>query len=387
MRFLCGRPAMANLTVCREILFSPASDIIRCSLNDMRENRLTTSCPSCEATLEYGAVTCHNCGQEFCADCFYPLAEEDTVCQRCGAAYALYCPRCDAEVDLSESQCPICDLKFEETEEVIEGRAPGSIIVPDQPREADDEAVACPVCSTIVYLGDGFCRECGTSLCANCGNTVGADDQRCRNCGRELFYDCPICNFELTADSEVCPNCDALFPCYCPYCQAVANLGDSDCTVCGRQLTVIQRKSARIVRSFEVGEIVVRLVACPSCGKVMDPAEEGPVTPCPKCATRLCAICHVVLETGEVGCPRCGPVIQGAKDSELQCPECGGLISGNSDECPHCQQMLCPNCQAAIVLDQVSCTHCGVEFELVCPACDEDVSAEAEMCPSCGALF
>ncbi|MCB9422509.1 MAG: zinc ribbon domain-containing protein [Ardenticatenaceae bacterium] len=55
-----------------------------------------------------------------------------------------------------------------------------------------------------------------------------------------------------------------------------------------------------------------------------------------------------------------------------------------SDECPHCQQLLCPACLAAVSEDDLVCPQCGAEFELVCPVCETAVSPDATVCPVCG---
>lgn len=349
--------------------------------------QLMTNCPGCKATLEDGADFCLNCGQEFCSECFFPLDEGETVCQRCGATFALYCPRCDAEVDALESQCPFCNLRFEDPADVPSGFAVSSMTEQDEPEMSDEATIRCSVCATVLYLDDGFCRECGTASCTNCGHAVSDDDRNCTRCGRQLFFDCPNCGFELTTGSEVCPNCDAFLPSHCPHCKALAQPGDVSCSACGRSLAIERRRSARTVRTIEVGERVVLLVACPTCGKVMDPAADGPVTPCPKCLTRVCAICHLALETYELNCPRCGSIGLSAQDAVPICPNCELAVSKGDQQCPHCQQSICPECQAAIRDDQSACSECGVEFEFICPSCESTVNADAEKCLNCGTLF
>ncbi|MCA9938590.1 MAG: zinc ribbon domain-containing protein, partial [Anaerolineales bacterium] len=66
---------------------------------------------------------------------------------------------------------------------------------------------------------------------------------------------------------------------------------------------------------------------------------------------------------------------------------CRQLINAGMDQCPHCQQLLCPECLAPVSADDLSCPQCGIDFELYCPQCDAVVAADADSCPECGFVF
>jgi RNA polymerase subunit RPABC4/transcription elongation factor Spt4 len=90
-------------------------------------------------------------------------------------------------------------------------------------------------------------------------------------------------------------------------------------------------------------------------------------------------------------CPRCGTadLDETAVRIEIKplCPNCQKVIAKGMEECPHCRQLLCPECLAAVGEEDTVCPACGVEFELFCPECERPISATAERCPSCGLVF
>jgi RNA polymerase subunit RPABC4/transcription elongation factor Spt4 len=51
-----------------------------------------------------------------------------------------------------------------------------------------------------------------------------------------------------------------------------------------------------------VGKKLIRMIACPGCGRHSDPASG----PCSKCGTRVCSGCQLILFADERICPRCG---------------------------------------------------------------------------------
>ncbi len=124
----------------------------------------------------------------------------------------------------------------------------------------------CPQCATPLFLEDGFCAHCGTSFCYSCGQMVSEDDDICPHCHKPLFFDCPLCNFELTAGTDQCPNCEALIPSFCTHCHISLLPGVQACPQCQTNVTVIRRKSARIIHSLMVADQVVQVASCPSCG-------------------------------------------------------------------------------------------------------------------------
>lgn len=354
------------------------------------------TCPTCGATLDADAEFCANCEQEFCPACQAPLAEMATRCQACGAEFDLICPECEEVVPANAATCPQCGFVFAQEAAVAEssvymapvavalGASAPTVSVGNMPGSVQED-VLCPNCEAPVSLMEGFCRECGQMFCTRCNQAVDEDDEICPHCQTALFFDCPICDFELTAGTEICPNCNTLFPNYCANCRQPVQPGDRFCLYCEAQVTLIQRKSARVVHAIRSGERVVQIVACPECGEQFNAG----ISQCPRCSFRLCPNCQIHLEAAEKVCPRCGedPAEVAAVAAGPRCPTCGLPVTVGSDECPHCQQLLCPECLAPVAEDDTFCLQCGSEFELCCPECEAIVAADAGICPQCGFTF
>jgi predicted amidophosphoribosyltransferase len=296
-------------------------------------------------------------------------------CARCDVEFTIYCTACDKEVDPDAVICPHCGEVLEE--EVVDTTTALSTDSVPAPELEEKEAFTgqCPVCETPLFIEDGFCPECGTTLCGRCGQQVDEDDEICPHCQTPLFFECPSCQFELTAGTDICPNCNTLFPAFCSRCHTSLLPGMSECPDCKTAVHTSQRQTARVLHTIMVEKGLVRVVACTDCGTHFNPVDGG----CPTCGYRVCPACQISLEADEKFCPRCGVGVVAAV-----CPACHNPIPSNSDECPHCQQLLCPACQAAVAEDDLVCPQCGAEFELVCPVCETAVSSDAVVCPACG---
>ena len=261
----------------------------------------TINCPTCSDTMPAEAEICPACGQAFCPACLEPIDPNDETCAWCEADLTLMCPGCGRMVRPDAILCSKCGLLLREVD---------STIVPEYTRfrtDATDDGEeaftgTCPTCESPLYLEDGFCHECGQGICGNCGHPVDEDDEVCSECSFQLYFECPLCSFELTTGTEICPNCNALFPAFCPGCGTSLLPEAESCPECRRQVVVKNRASARTIRSFIVGQNLVRMVSCPDCGKNFDPA----VGPCPSCDSIVCGACQLNLENGERYCPRCG---------------------------------------------------------------------------------
>ena len=264
-----------------------------------------TSCPTCSAPLDEQSVTCSNCGQAFCPTCFGPTGAGEPFCSACDEELLVACTGCKREVNRATTFCPECGLAL--------NRA-GPLLVPEYTRirkdmsdQADEPySGRCPNCATELYIEDGFCNECGQSLCTSCGQSVDDGDKSCPACGVKLFFSCPLCDFELMASTEMCPNCNALFPTVCSHCGGTVQASDTECPSCRRPLTIQSRQSARTIRTFLVGGQLIRMVACPGCGRHSNPAKG----PCPNCGIRVCAGCQLILFAEERICPRCGQHVE-----------------------------------------------------------------------------
>ena len=303
------------------------------------------------------------------------------ACATCGAEFGLFCSACEQEVNPEATICPHCGAALS-----------GSNVETDTELQEIDLTLPpnfnghCPDCGTALFLEDGFCNQCGAMFCTSCGKEIGDDDEICPQCGTTLFFNCPLCSFELTAGTDQCPNCDALIPSYCTYCRAPLQADAETCSKCATQVHVSRRKSARIIHSLMVGEKVVQIASCPGCGHQMH-VKDGA---CSSCGYRFCPQCQISLEKDEGFCPRCGPhkaTILPAPQHTRHCPNCGKPLQPFEDECPHCEHLFCPECEAALSDEDIICPQCGTEFEFECPQCEVTVSAKAEICPSCGFDF
>ena len=263
------------------------------------------SCPTCSAPLDEQSVTCLRCGQEFCPSCFEPAEVGAAFCSYCNEELLLACTGCKREVSRAAAFCPECGMALNRV---------GPILVPEYTRirkdmsdEADEPySGTCPNCANELYIEDGFCNECGQSLCTTCGQSVDDGDESCSACGVKLFFFCPLCDFELMAGTGMCPSCNALFPSVCGHCGGEVQASDTKCMSCRRPLTIQPRQSARTIRTFLIGKKLVRMVACPGCGRHSNPA----TGPCPNCDIRVCADCQLILLADEGICPRCGQHVE-----------------------------------------------------------------------------
>jgi predicted amidophosphoribosyltransferase len=348
-----------------------------------------TKCPTCLAPINAEVEGCPTCGQAFCLECYSPVSSQATFCQVCGAAYDLYCPDCNHELGPGEKACTNCGLNLQVKPPFIVFEAKVLESPVSEPENIVEESYSgrCPRCQVSLYVEDGFCSECGQTFCTRCGQATTDEDLSCPGCGLSLYFDCPLCGFELTAETELCPNCNALFPGHCPHCQSKVSAGDLACGQCGLGLTIIQRQSARVVRSIPIGDQVVYLLACPTCGRNFN----STVPDCPHCGARVCSSCQLILQDNEPACPRCGfmhgELVAISIEPVTNCPTCKGEIPSGSTICPHCEQEFCPNCSVPIQADALSCQECGAEFELFCPSCESAISAETKRCPACGLEF
>jgi predicted amidophosphoribosyltransferase len=310
--------------------------------------------------------------------CQAPLDPADTRCDACGTSFNLFCPRCDAELAPDSEFCSACGLAFsEEAEADAEGV---------QAAMVEEDTRTCPSCGELIFLPDGFCRECGQELCPSCGETIAEEDDTCAHCGLTLYFPCPLCDFELMAGTEICPNCQALFPNFCTVCGQPVDLKVAHCEACGAAVSRDPRPGARVVQVVVIEERRTPILACPRCDEHFSPV----VSDCPRCGTRVCPRCQVTLEEQENVCPRCGLAPEATRErppATARCPVCKQEVPAGSDECPHCQQALCPQCLAAIDEDDLICTQCGVEFEYSCPECGKSVGPEQMQCPHCGVAF
>lgn len=301
-------------------------------------------------------------------------------CSACGSEFDFLCPRCDKVVDASEPACPNCGLSFSADDD-----PPASKAWPAATEE-EEEARECPACGEVIYLQDGFCRECGQELCPRCAEAVDEEDAVCPHCGLTLLHSCPLCHFELAVGTEICPNCQALLPNFCVRCGEAVGPTDSRCAQCGAAVEVRKRSGPRLLQTIVVGGKRVPLVACPACSTHFTPFEGR----CPECTYRLCPSCQIGLDDEERVCPRCGLAPQTAAkkaQSTLSCPACRRPVQAGSDVCPHCQQWLCPECLSAVAEEDEVCPNCGAVFEFACPQCGATLEPDTPRCSNCGVTF
>nr|NIP28763.1 zinc-ribbon domain-containing protein [Phycisphaerae bacterium]NIR52200.1 zinc-ribbon domain-containing protein [candidate division KSB1 bacterium]NIV02387.1 zinc-ribbon domain-containing protein [Phycisphaerae bacterium]NIV70588.1 zinc-ribbon domain-containing protein [Phycisphaerae bacterium]NIX32576.1 zinc-ribbon domain-containing protein [Phycisphaerae bacterium] len=133
--------------------------------------KTTLQCPKCQETLKLNESSCANCGQEFCPECYYPIDFDAENCPNCGATFDVFCPRCENEIDPAAVFCRHCGLVFEENNPVLvpEYLKVGTSDDGEETKEEDDFNGICPVCQAPLYIEDGYCAECETTLCTNCG--------------------------------------------------------------------------------------------------------------------------------------------------------------------------------------------------------------------------
>ncbi|UCG23091.1 MAG: zinc ribbon domain-containing protein [Chloroflexota bacterium] len=232
------------------------------------------------------------------------MADDTAFCPHCDEQLLIRCAGCKRAISRSAAFCPECGLALQTA---------GPIKVPEYTRirknapNQEDDAFSgeCPNCSAELYVEDGFCNECGQALCAACGRSIDESDETCPACGVKLFFSCPLCDFELTVGTEMCPNCDALFPTACSHCGGPLQATDTRCQSCRRPVVIQRRHSARTIHSFLVGQQLVRMIACPGCGRHLNPA----TGPCTACGDRVCADCQLILIDDERNCPRCGHAV------------------------------------------------------------------------------
>lgn len=340
-----------------------------------------THCPNCAFHLHETDGVCPQCGQFYCLECGAFLTEDADSCPTCGAEFASFCSECEQEVPGSATICPHCDALLDGTAESGESEAelkPVDLILPAR------FSGKCPSCDSPVFLEDGFCSHCGAAFCSSCGKSVGEEDTVCPHCQIPLYFDCPLCGFELLTGTDQCPNCNALVPNYCTICQFALPRDAQQCPHCATPVRVIRRKSARIIHSLRLEEQIVQVAACPGCGGHLH-VYEGV---CKSCAYRICPGCQIALQADESICPRCGPnkpQIVHVPDHVRECSNCGQPLHVLDDECLNCKQQFCPECFMPIGEDDTACAKCGVEFDFECPHCGQSVGAKDEACPSCGA--
>lgn len=213
----------------------------------------------------------------------------------------MQCSSCKREIGRTAAYCPECGLAVHKAGLI---RVPEYTRISENTTGLEDEFYngMCPSCAAELYVEDGFCKECGQALCTACGQGVDDGDEMCPACGAQLFFSCPLCDFELTAGTEMCPNCNALFPIVCSHCGGHLQAADTRCQLCRRPVVIQRRHSARTIHSFLVGQQLVRMIACPGCGRHLNPA----MGPCADCGDRVCADCQLILMDDERKCPRCG---------------------------------------------------------------------------------
>ena len=340
-----------------------------------------SKCPNCAFPLIELDGLCPNCGQLYCTDCGALLDEDDEVCSVCGAEFLTYCSECDQEIPAAATVCPHCGAVLEETAEEEDSELelkPINLILPAR------YTGKCPVCDASVFLEDGFCSQCGAMFCSTCGKVVDEEDEVCPHCKTLLYFDCPLCSFELMTGTDQCPNCNALIPNFCTNCKAALPRDAQNCPNCSTPVRVVVRNTARIVHSLQVGEQIVQVAACPGCGANLH-VHEGV---CQSCGYRICPTCQITLLPDEPICPRCGPEkaqIVYTEDRSRKCPNCGQPLDVFDEECSHCGLMFCPECYAPIAEEDVVCAACGAEFEFECPECGQPVGAHDDVCSACGA--
>ena len=217
----------------------------------------------------------------------------------------MQCSGCKREISRTATFCPECGLALHKTGPI---RVPEYTRVRENTAGLEDELFSgtCPSCAAELYVEDGFCNECGQVLCTVCGQGIEDSDETCPACGVRLFFSCPLCDFQLTAGTEMCPNCDALFPVVCSYCGGTVRSADTRCQSCRRPVVIQRRHSARTIHSFLVGQQLVRMIACPGCGRHLNPA----MGPCNVCGDIVCADCQLILMDHERNCPRCGQTVR-----------------------------------------------------------------------------
>ena len=332
-----------------------------------------TRCPNCAFLLHELDGLCPQCGQSYCPECGAILPEDADRCLYCGTEFASYCSGCDKEVPASAAICPHCGASLVDPDlagSLETGLKPIDLILPAA------FSGKCPSCKAPVFLEDGFCSHCGAAFCSSCGNSVGEEDEICPHCQVALYFNCPLCGFELMAGTDQCPNCNALVPNFCTVCQ--------QCPQCATSVRVIRRKSARVIHSLRLGEKIIQVAACPGCGGQLH-LNDGM---CNACGYRICPLCQISLQPDEAICPRCGPdkpQIVLTPDHVRECSNCGQPLQVQDDECPHCEQLFCPECFAPLGANDLICTSCGVEFDFQCPQCGHTVGAEDDVCAHCGA--
>ncbi len=261
------------------------------------------TCPTCDHVLDADAGNCLNCGQPICLYCHEPLLDGSEACDYCGADSSLTCPDCGRRVKEETFVCPRCGLLLKEfsTATIVPEYTRFRIGV-DQTQEKDESTGICPACEALINIEDGICQECGQSICSQCGHPVQEDDEECPGCRTKLYFDCYLCGFILVAGTEICPNCNALFPVFCSRCGFSLQVGKLECPSCRHMSSVVPRPSARVIRSFIIGQHLVRMIACPECGKLFDPSSSL----CPICNSSVCGECLLVVKSDERFCPRCG---------------------------------------------------------------------------------
>jgi len=263
-------------------------------------------CSECSTRFSAYEDHCPTCGQLFCLECGLPVSSESNYCPSCGKDLPDRCPSCDRQVGTGAIICGRCGYLLQNRVRTIVPEYTRIRLNRDSTPEIDSEkASECPSCGEVIFLEDGLCSACGQLVCVSCGHTIGEDDERCGHCGALLYFDCPLCGFELTTNSSLCPNCNALFPSECPKCHVELEPGLEHCHHCHRPLNVQRRNSARTIRSFIVGDSLVRMVACPKCGRNFDPS----LGPCSRCETIVCPDCLLIMEKHEVACVKCSWIV------------------------------------------------------------------------------
>lgn len=301
--------------------------------------------------------------------------------------FEFVCPACDKLIEETDILCLHCGYLLDEDErgERVKKAAASSLLAPAPETEEETEedySGRCPNCDEPLYIEEGYCPACEQTLCTRCGGAVDEDDEICSHCQVALFFECPLCQFELTAGSSICAGCHALFPSHCAYCATHLEMEATECPTCQREIVIQVRQNARVLHNVVSGVGLVRIVACPECGQQHAPYEGD----CPECGQRVCAHCLIILEQDEICCPGCGTKAIGVV-KPIACPQCAKPIEKGVDACSYCDQLLCPQCLAMVSEEDVVCPQCAIEFELACSECGATVPAAATQCPQCHLAF
>jgi uncharacterized repeat protein (TIGR01451 family) len=367
-----------------------------------------------------------------------PKDSEETESRWLSEKNSLFiCPACGSLASSGAVNCPKCDARFEEDDEV-------ELALEAELDEIEDKAT------------DGFWYkdEAKLFLCPSCGSLAAAGSKKCPSCDVEFeqedkLVDIPLVRTEESKEEEkdgFWYRDDAkLF--LCPSCGSLAAAGSKSCPRCGAQF--VEDDAVEMPLELEMAQPAegseakrdadvdghwykdgASLFLCPGCGSLAASGSKK----CPNCGAEFVedeSIELPLMEKTDDGADA-GKDVDGFwykdKKSLFICPGCGSLATEGAEKCSHCgavfaadtgvemplvemapeekleepvELYLCPDCGAFLSEKASRCQACGADFgapEITippaekppaeppspkCPACGKDVASLGARCPSC----